>query len=327
MPQDLQARLDKLGIILFEKDPRTLTRDELAGLFGAASSGRIIIRKLVRSLIWHVHQGIGSGELDPIESNIRSFWYSWFKPIHSHMNPDDVSEKANLYQALTEEFTRLVLDEKLMRYTDFDFTDENFENRRIGTKRPHVLVFAEKRGAIRLLRRINRLTGCSTLALGGNPSALTSEYTARDIRKALVKLRPPLISLPPNIDLPDIPEPPQPAPAEPPPIHLIGIVDYDPAGHIIADAFRHHLEQTGLQVASVLSIIEPKHYAPDQIAIFKFNLPKRNKSRNKAWMKRTGGIDGQPFGLEVESLPMSKIQSLVIEAVTKIPPLEDAPDL
>lgn len=323
MPQDLQLRLNKLGIVPFDKDPRTLTRDELVDLFGAASSGRIIIRKLVRSLIWHVHQGIKAEELPPIESNIRSFWYSWFKPIHSHMDPGDVSAKANLYQALTEEFTRLVFDEKLMRYTDFDFTDENFEHRRIGTKRPHVLVFAEKRGAIRLLRRINQHTGCSTLALGGSPSALTSEYTARDIRKALIKLRPPLLTLPPAINLPDLPSLQPPVQIEEIlPIHLIGIVDYDPSGHIIAGAFRHHLEQAGMKIDSMLSIIEPRHYAPDQLNIFKFDLPKRNKSRNKAWMKRTGGINGQPFGLEVESLPMSKTQSLVIEAVTKIPPIE-----
>ena len=323
MPQALQARLDKLGIAHFDKDPRTLQRDELVDLFGAKSSGRIIVRKLVRSIIWHVHQGIKSGDIDPIESNIRGFWYAWTKPIFSHLAPDDISDKADLYKALTEEFTRLVLVEGLMHYSDFDFTDENFEERRIGTTRPHVLVFAEKRGAIRLLRRIHKMTGCSTLALGGSPSALTSEYTARDIRGAINKLNLPSAPTPPPLIAPNHPATASlPQLASQTPMHLIAIVDWDPSGHTIAAAFARHLEMTGMSIASIRHIIKPRHYEAPQLEIFKFALPAKNKTLNRNWMSSTGGIAGEAFGLEAESLPMGKVQQLVLEAVEEFPQFE-----
>lgn len=300
MSQELQDHLDKLGIKHFEADPRSLSRADLVGLFGAASSGRIILRKLVRSVIWHVHQGIEAGQIEKLESNIRGFWYLWLKPVISHVKAGDLPKKADPYKAMTEEFTRLVFQEKLMSYRDFDFTDENFEERRIGLERPHVVVFAEKRGWVRLLRRVHKRLSCTTLALGGSPSSLTSEYTARDISKQIEKVV---------------------EQSSPVKLHLIGVVDFDPSGQIIAKAFRGHLEAAGLQVQEMVTLIKPVLYSAEQLEMFKFGLSQKQKSRNERWVEATGGIGGLPFGLEAESLGSRRAQGLVEELVEQFVPL------
>lgn len=162
---------------------------------------------------------------------------------------------------------------KLFRYADFDFTDENWENRRIGTSRPEVLVFAEKAGWIRLL-----------------PSALTSEYTASHITSATKGERP---------------------------VRLIGIVDYDPAGDIVAHSFQAQLKSAGLTRSTLTTIIHPKHYTSDEIKIFKFPLPKKEKTKLKEWLKKTGGIDGKPYGLESESMPLDRAKALIQRSIPK----------
>ena len=304
--KDLQDQLRKLGIKPFKDDPRQLTRDEVLSMFSAHSSGRLILRKLVRSVIWHVHQGIQLGDIDLIESNIRGFWYLWLKPILSHLDPGDLSKKADPYKALTQELTNLVMRQKLITYSDFDFTDENFEHRRIGVQRPEVLVFAEKRGWIRLLRRLHKNLSCSTLALGGSPSSLTSEYTSRDIKKSIAIQS----ALPPDQ------EPHQLS------IHLVGIVDYDPSGHTIASAFAAHLQATGLAVASMVTLIKPNLYSPEQLKIFEFPLPTHHRSRNQKWLLQTGGIAGRLFGLEAESLPTRQAQKLLETIVLNLPKID-----
>ena len=66
---------------------------------------------------------------------------------------------------MSHQFRNLVLEHKLFKYQDFNFTDENWENRRIGTSRPEILVFAEKTGWVRFLHEIHEQWG------GINPSA------------------------------------------------------------------------------------------------------------------------------------------------------------
>ena len=129
------------------------------------------------------------------------------------------------------------------------------------------------------------------LALGGAPSALTSEYTARHIGEALREDK------------------------NEPGLCLIGIVDYDPSGDIIAEAFRDQLEAAGLPVSSLTTVIRPELYSQEEIEIFKFPLPKRQKTKTANWLARTGGIAGEPFGLESESMPRESLRLIIRELV------------
>ena len=162
----LEEKLKSQRIVRLPKDVRLMDREELAGYFASANSGRIVLTRLLKSIIWQAYEKIKAGEEDLGGGNIRSFWYRWVQPTLAHIHDDD-SHKARPYQVMTEMFRSLVLEHKLFHYRDFDFTDENWNHRLVGSERAHILIFAEKRGYVRFLGKLHRDLGVSVLALGG----------------------------------------------------------------------------------------------------------------------------------------------------------------
>lgn len=285
--------LESLGITNTEEDLRRLSHEELVAHFGSKRSGRVVMTRLMRSVIWQTHRQIQRGEEEPVYGNLRTFWYRFLKPIIARLPPDQ-APKQDPYDAMLAVFVELVIEHQLFKYKDFDFTDENWENRRIGTSRPHVLVFAEKRGWVRFLRDLHAEWGVSTLALGGAPSALTSEYTADHIRAVL----------PPGQ-----------------PLILFGLVDFDPAGAVIASAFQRQLAAQDLNISTLHTLVHPRHYSPEELEFFSYALPRRQPTLTRRWLDQTGGILGQPRGLELESMPRARLLSLLSEQLAAYPPL------
>ena len=78
---------------------------------------------------------------------------------------------------------------------ELDITDELWEERRIGTTRPEGIVFAENVDFTRPFRRLHEAHGVTTVVMNGNPSAISSEYTAAHVLNAMGALgrRPPPI--------------------------------------------------------------------------------------------------------------------------------------
>ena len=72
------------------------------------------------------------------------------------------------------------------------------------------------------------------LALGGKPSLLTSEYTARPVSAAMARAR--VVG----------------------PVWLLGLVDWDPAGAIIAKAFVDQLRGFGVEVGGFELLVRPE---------------------------------------------------------------------
>lgn len=281
---DEQDILTTAGLQALNKDIRLMSRKELVQHFAADKSGRVVVTKLIKNIIWQAYQKIKAGTEPPINGNLRSFWYLWVKPILARV-PAYSEAKTDPYGVMLKMFTELIMDRHLCKYADFDFTDENWENRRIGTNRPNVLVFAEKAGWIRFLRELHDEFGVSILALGGAPSALTSEYTVRAIST----------TIDPSTAI----------------VSLIGIVDYDPAGHIIAHAFQNQLADAGIPNTTLTITIDPKHYTDEELKLFRYPLPKGEKTKLAQWMAKTGGIDGKAYGLESESMPRERLRTLI----------------
>ncbi len=288
-PDELSSHLDGLGIHRFKEDIRTLSRDELAEHFSTQKSGRIKLAPLVRSILYNAYEHIQAERAQPIFGNVRSLYYEWVKPTFSHIHDDD-NAKTHPYDVMVHEMRDMALDHHLFRYQDFDLTDENFEVRRVGTTHPPILVFSEKTGWIRSLRRFHEAHGCSTLALGGAPSALTSEYTARDIFKAT---------------------------DGPVPLRLIGIVDFDPSGDVIARSFADQLRAVGVPRTSLEMVVHPRHYTQADLDLFRFPLSTNTRmtKKNEKWMDATGGVDGLQFGLESESMNRVKVDQVVSDLV------------
>ena len=283
---NMTSKLTELKIATSPKDFRLMNQAELRKLFSARSSGRIILQRLIRGIIWQAYENISSGREEPVEGNLRTFWYRFVKPVLSHFDDDDVL-KSDPYDIMLRVFTEMVLEHKLFSYRDFDFTDENWQHRRVGLKYPHIILFAEKRGWIRLLTEQHKKWDVTTLALGGAPSALTTEYTLNSIVEACGKV-------------PEV-------------INLVGIVDWDPSGLIIANSFRDQLRELGAKKITLETIIHPKHYSEAELKIFKYGLPKRMKTKTAEWLKLTGGISGVAMGLEAESMPLSRVRKLIGE--------------
>lgn len=271
------------------KDMRLMTRDELAFHFAARGSKRIKLQPLMRAAILQLHRRIQSGEEEPVQGNIRTVWYRYIKPILSHMHDDDTL-KSDPYKIMIRAFASLVKKGQI-RYMDFGLIDENWENRRIGNRHPHIIVFSEKAGWVYFLRQTHEKHGVTTLALGGLPSALTSEYTAAHVLEAI------------GSDQPERT------------VHLIGIVDWDPAGDVVARSFQGQLNCSGLKNTTLETVIHPKHYSDSDINMFKFALPTRTPSRNRDWMAKTGGIGSEEWGLEAESMPLRTVAHLVDNAI------------
>lgn len=285
-PAPVRPTPDADGLFHFDKDLRLWSRQELAPYFAAESSGRILLTPLIKNIIWQAHERIQAGLEPPVLGNLRTFWYRFVKPVLAHVGADAARAQTDPYDVMLNAFVELTLERRLFRYADFDLTDENWENRRIGTTKPEVLVFAEKTGWIRFLREMHDTLGVSVLALGGAPSALTSEYTAKFIKATTPAL-----------------------------VRLVGVVDYDPSSDIIAEAFRSQLEAVGLEVSSLTTIIHPQYYSPDELRMFRFPLPKGEKTKLAKWLTKTGGIGGEAFGLEAESMPLEKARNLIRELV------------
>lgn len=280
--EELQQILKSERIVEFDRDIRTFSKRMLRKHFSSAS-GRIILTRVIKSIIWQIYRRIKEGKEAKIIGNIRTFWYRYVKVVIMKIPKKDIG-KTDPYDIMTRLFSEMVFELKLFRYRDFDFSDENWENRRIGTCYPEVLVFAEKRGWIRYLRDFHERYGVSILALGGFPSSLTSEYTSLDIQKITGKSAK---------------------------IRLIGIVDFDPSGALIAKSFRGQLEQSGLKVDSLELLIEPKYYTAEELALYRYRLPKKQRTKLSNWLEDTGGIEGEAYGLESESMPIKKLELLL----------------
>jgi len=118
-----------------------------------ARKRRLVLARLIRAVILQAHDRITTGAAPPVDGNIRTFYYRWLKPIVARLPAASVG-RGRAYDLLVDELADLVQAGRVS-YGAFGFADEHWENRRIGVGRPHVLVFAEKSGWIRLLRRIH----------------------------------------------------------------------------------------------------------------------------------------------------------------------------
>ncbi len=276
----------------FLTDPRRLPAANLRAAF-QSQRGRLVVARLVRSLIWHARSAIVQGHEPPVDGNIRTLWYRFIKPVVAKL-PEATEARLDPYRVMVRELSQMVVDRRLFDYADMGFVDENWENRRIGAGRPHVIVFAEKTGWIRFLRRVHVDWDVTVQALGGQPSALSSEYTARHVREALETA---------GYDGP---------------VHLVGLVDWDPAGASLAAAYGAQLRAFGLAVGSTEIVVRPELLDPEARAALSRELPDRTLTRR--WLADGGGVDGLARGLSAEAVPAAVVKAQVAAAVGRLAP-------
>lgn len=284
-PKKQKEILAREGIREFDEDIRRFDLARLKEEFGAASSGRIIVAKVIKNLIWQAVSQVRSGTLDGLEGNLRSFFYTHIKPVVARI-PGALEAARDPYDSMLGAFVELVEEYGLVSYIELDLDDENYHHRLVGDRRPHLIVFAEKVGFFRFLERLHRDLGITVAALGGTPSVLSTEYLVQSLSEK-VELSEKFVAL--------------------------SITDWDPSGYQIAEAQIRQLRSFGIEEIEHEGLVDPKHYTADEIELFRFPLPRRQKTKNRNWLKETGGIEGELFGLESDSMPRKRLRSLVEE--------------
>ena len=256
----------RLEIRDFDEDLFTMSAAEARRTFSHAN-GNYDVERYLFNLIWNDRQAIVRGDLPPVHGNIRSWWYGRVKPLFSRVGVPKFKEK---YDAMIAKLVDLVMDQQLIHYRDFGFRDEGQANRRIGDANPHIIVVSEKLGHLPLLEQLGRDYGVTYYGLGGQPSVLSMEYFLREYAAAGFTDEP---------------------------IQIFTIVDFDPAGHNIAENYQFGLQLLGYQGAIVATpLVHPKHMSQRQIALNKYGLPRSGaqQTRTANWIKATDGL--RPFG-------------------------------
>lgn len=278
--------LKRLKVRSFRQDLRRFSPERIREEFGAKSSGRVLLAPLIRNLVFQAASWMIDGVIPTVKGNLRSLYYQWIKPVIWRVTD---SYRVDPYDKMSDALEIFVTKLHLFHYRDLGLIDENWENRWFTDGRnPHLLVFSEKTGFVFFLQQIQRQYGLTAVALGGSPSHLSTEFLCFRLKEQLRELEPLL---------------------------LFGITDFDPSGFFIQRSFQSQLENQGIEVHKLHSLIEPSHYTEEELEYFSFPVPSRYKARISSWMEESGGIAGEPFGLEADSMPQERLQRILSEEI------------
>jgi len=144
----------------------------------ADSTGSIVASDLVANFIWQKVNYIRAGIDRPLDgANIRTLWYL-LKPTMSRAG---LLGGMDHYKTLSEKLAHFVAHH-IMSYHEFGFYEAH--DWAVGDRNPHVIGVAEKKSYIRsVLQPMQKELGISILATGGQPRTITSEYFTEDFKK------------------------------------------------------------------------------------------------------------------------------------------------
>lgn len=301
-------QLRSIGIRSFDKIIHDQDRTWLQENFAkGATKFPVNVSALVRNILWQTYERIKADEREPFTELIRTFWYTHVKPTLTRA--DALSDETDQANEVSEELVRMVVDEELFSYADIGFRDVNEANRTVRSN-PNVVLFAEKIGHAAFLEEMGEKFQISTIAFGGQPGTLTTEYFVTDIRETGFDLRRSFF--------------------------LFSIVDYDPSGWIIRDAFIENLRDFGIQNIQNIDLVNPDILTPEETSFSKFRIPsgRASQKKNTQWLRdiRQENFDNQEFlenqiggdqdrvlfGLEGEAVSTERMEGKLNE---EVPPL------
>ncbi|HOX63805.1 MAG TPA: LytTR family transcriptional regulator DNA-binding domain-containing protein [Verrucomicrobiota bacterium] len=291
-------RLMLLGVKEITKNILFMTKEELQANFSTASGSAVVVSVLMANFLWQQVNYIRAGSPSPVEGgNVRSLWYL-VKPVLSRL---DILDETDHYKTLSEKLGEMVSN-KILSYHEFDLLEDG--KWKVGAYNPHVILMAEKESHFRFLQQMQDLTGSSIVATGGQPSTITSEYFTDDLKTKLQNIG--------NTDQ----------------ITVLSLTDYDPFGWALLDTFMGDLKTFGIKTSQVINLSVPKNYKPEELEMLHYDIEKSGDTPPvmlRKWMKLTNGIDGKPWGMEVDVLMTDKnrVKNLILEAgkpFFKVPP-------
>ena len=310
--QSLRDRLRKAGIRHYDELIHDQTKEWLVRNFSqGATDYPVNVARLMRNIVWQTRERITAGEKPPLKELLRTFWYMYVKPTLSRAGA--LAKETDQYDQLIDNIVFMVKEIEVMEYKDIGFRDDNQAHRRMGAN-ANIILFSEKLGHQEFLSDIAGKYNVSILALGGQPSVLNTEYFVDTLKQAKINLQRSF--------------------------YLFSIVDYDPSGWIIRDAFINNLKFYGISNIRVIDLIHPDMLTPEEIKFSRYLVPDNESMRvkNKNWLKevskrnynnqryleKTGADKKILYGLEAESISSKRLsQKLEEEMVPLIGKSED----
>ncbi len=277
--------------------------------------------KLIYTLIWQSYLKLKVKELEPFGGNLRTFWYEVQHPFfknHDLLETDEgpplsvevyrelmalAEEDRNLQRALMGAYRgkgrELYLQDRMSKSFDqfvirgfFRFQDEfKFKDTReafriIGRTNPRFILYTEKEGLFWRYKKIALELGITIIASHGEPGYLTMEYFSDELKKRKVK----------NVE-------------------VAALTDYDPWGFNIAKSFGEKMSEPVFGFGVHLSHLTGLElFEEESIDYFKRDLRKVSLNKKKQverWLKETGGINGEPWGLHIDNADFPRIEKAV----------------
>lgn len=327
MTRSLGDRLRKAGIRHYDEHIHEQDKAWLIKHFkaeGVAPAYPVNVARLIRNLVWQMKERIAAGEKE-FHELIRTYWYMYVKPVLARA--DSLSEKTDQYKDLTENLADMVRVFRLMTYKDIGFRDENEANTKVGVN-ANFIPFAEKLGHFSYLTELQQQHNVSIIALGGQPSVMNIEYFVDDLKKPkpatqTLAERPRLLSLPAGkINLRRS-------------FYLYSIVDFDPSGWIVRDAFIKNLNHYKIKNTKVYDLINPDMLTPEQIRLARYPIKAGPdmEAKNRKWLADVEArhyknqkylVDYLPngkkklYGLQAESISTVKLTAKLKEVMVPI---------
>ncbi len=256
----LQERLRKAGIKHFRVLIHDQSKEWLIKNFSqGADEYPVNVARLMRNIIWQTRERIVSGEKPPLKELIRTFWYMYFKNTLTRC--DSLTNETDQYDQLIAQLVYMVKEIRVMEYKDIGFRDDNQAHRKVGAN-ANIILFSEKLGHQAFLSEITGKYQVSIIALGGQPSLLNVEYFVDDLKKQDVNLQRSF--------------------------YLFGIVDYDPSGWIIRDAFVNDLKLYKIKNIRMFDLIHPDMLTPEEVKLAMYRIPESPAmhAKKKRWLKK-----------------------------------------
>ncbi len=293
--------LEKLGIKHYEKNILKMPNPELLAEFG--KSAKSLNKSLfIKNVIWQTYEYLKAGQKPFDIGNIRSFWYY----IKDTMDRVGANKKGDGY-LIVSDMLMVMVKAGLFKYRDFGFDDDDKGNRWHAKKHPHIILFAEKTSYTDLMQEVNRDFDITTIATGGQSSYLSIEYFVDELRQRQVDLAREFT--------------------------VFSIVDFDPAGDIIATKFTENLADNGVKNLRTFpgpfykgfkrkDIVIPAHMTKEQQAkVYRLPLNVRKSGLAAKWAARTGGVNGKKnilFGIETVVMPKAQIMQVFMTELAKV---------
>lgn len=198
-----------------------------------------------------------------------------YLPLHSVLNRMgflDAIGKEKLKLRFLQIINELANEKRLFTYQELGFKDAHPGTRRLGDRRPEVVLLVEKESMQDYADELADLFGVSYLVTGGLPKLLATEYLVKHLRAL-----------------------------HPGKITLIALVDFDAKGWSIAEGQEKQFNRYGMELdGPIRFLVRAQDFTEEEIRLFSYALSAKGEKVqgiNKRWVAKSGGINGKARGM------------------------------